>query len=189
MARITHKEYSDYLQKRSLWGDIYRKYYLYPILCRHLSGKVLDVGCGIGDFLRYYPNAVGLDINSHNIRYCKNKGLSAFLIENSLFPFPDLSFNGVVLDNVLEHLEDPSMTISEIHRVLNKNGALIVGVPGPAGYNSDPDHKQFYDQDSLAGLFFNYGFKMTKVMDLPFRMHYAKKRLRQYCIYAIFNKS
>ncbi len=41
-------EYFSYLQKRSKLGYLYRNYLLYPKICSHIDGKVLDVGCGYG---------------------------------------------------------------------------------------------------------------------------------------------
>ena len=68
-------EYFEYLNQRSSLGLIYRKNFLYPRLAREMQGKVLDVGCGIGDFLEFYKNAKGTDINIKNVEYCSKIGL------------------------------------------------------------------------------------------------------------------
>ena len=39
---------------------------------KFINGKTLDVGCGIGDFLKYSNNSVGVDINIYNIPWKKN---------------------------------------------------------------------------------------------------------------------
>src|SRR5687767_14790324 len=44
-----HAAYFEYLQRRGRLGYLYRTRYLYPRVFRHLHGRVLDVGCGIGD--------------------------------------------------------------------------------------------------------------------------------------------
>ena len=55
--------YYEYLKKRSIIGLLYRKYILYPSICKHLNGHVLDIGCGIGDFLKFRANTVGIEIS------------------------------------------------------------------------------------------------------------------------------
>ena len=66
-------EYHKYLLTRSLLGKIYRDYYLYPRINKYTKGKILDVGCGMGDFLSFNKNAIGTDINKYNIDYLREK--------------------------------------------------------------------------------------------------------------------
>jgi ubiquinone/menaquinone biosynthesis C-methylase UbiE len=68
-AKNTNQVYFEYLMRRSFLGDLYRRYVLYPRLNLHLNGKVLDVGCGIGDMLSYRKNTVGLDVNPLECRF------------------------------------------------------------------------------------------------------------------------
>jgi SAM-dependent methyltransferase len=44
-------------------------------------------------------------------------------------PFPEASFDGVVLTEVLEHCQDPHGAIHEVHRVLKPGGLLLVTSP------------------------------------------------------------
>ncbi len=49
---MNHNDYFNYLKTRSNFGFLYRKYFLYPILDFFLKKPCLDVGCGLGDFLK-----------------------------------------------------------------------------------------------------------------------------------------
>lgn len=178
--------YFEYLQRRSWLGWIYRKYWLYPALSRHLSGHVLDVGCGIGDFLRFRRDAVGVDINPLSVDWCRSQGMDAHVMELDVLPFSGASFDGVMLDNVLEHLLRPEALLAEIARVLRCAGVLIVGVPGERGYSRDPDHKQFYSEDSLIQRLHDAGFRCDKVLHMPLRSAWLARSMSQYCIYGIF---
>ena len=144
--------YFEYLKKRSFLGGIYRRYVLYPRLNFHLKGKVLDVGCGIGDMLSYRKNTVGLDVNPLNVAFCQKRELEAHIMKPDVIPFADETFDSVLLDNVLEHIERPSLLFKEIRRVLKADGILLIGVPGIKGYESDDDHKVFYDEKKLQAL-------------------------------------
>jgi len=181
-----HEQYFSYLQQRSCLGFLYRKYLVYPRLCKALHGRVLDIGCGIGDMLKFRPNTTGVDINPHTVAWCCSHGLDAYEMEHDVLPFEEGSFQGVVLDNVIEHIQDPESLLSEIHRVLEPVGVLVVGVPGLRGYASDPDHKIFYDEPRLVKVLNNAGFTLKHVMHLPIPIPGLGRWLRQYCLYGVF---
>lgn len=183
------KPYFEYLKKRSLFGALYRNWILYPRLSSCLEGKVLDYGCGIGDFLKFRPDTVGVDINTSNIGYCKSLGLEAELLgEDGRIPFEKASFSGVTVDNVIEHIpaEDVDGVIDEIVRVLEPGGIVVVGVPGSKGYASDSDHKVFYTEEDLIALFKRNDFGVIKTFRMPLPWKWLDKHLCQYCVYTVF---
>ncbi len=181
-------EYTRYLQSRGRLGFFYRTKWLYPYLSRWLSGRVLDVGCGIGDMLQYQQGCIGVDVNESNVALCQSKGLSAQVMENDRLPFDAASFDSVVLDNVLEHIEEPRPLLGEIHRVLAKQGVLVVGVPGVKGYAADPDHKQYYDRDRLVSTLSSAGFECLHLKGMPLDWEVLSSKITPYCIYAVFRR-
>lgn len=184
---ISHEEYTNYLKTRSLKSLLYKFFFVFPRINFYLRGLTLDVGCGVGDFLKYKKNAVGTDINAFNIEFCKQRGLDARLIENGIFPFESNLFDSVLLDNVLEHIDRPKELISEINRVLKKNGFFVLGVPGKKGYVYDDDHKVFYDEKSLNSLLGD-NFNHEMFFYTPFKSNYLNFRSRHYCLYGVFKK-
>jgi len=136
---VSYRDYYNYLLRRSRLGYLYRRYFLYPFLNQYLSGTVLDFGCGIGDFLSFRSDTIGVDVNPFVITHCRRLGLQAYHIEQLPTPFQDMTFQGALLDNVLEHLDQPETVLKEIVRVLSHNATLIIGVPGKKGYDTDPD--------------------------------------------------
>lgn len=186
---MDHLTYFNYLRQRSGLGLIYRRLWLYPLLCRYLAGLALDVGCGIGDMLQFRKNSIGVDINPYNIDWCRKKGLKAYLMENNQLPFEDGAFRSALVDNVLEHIIEPKDLLNEIHRVLTKKGRLIVGVPGRQGYAKDTDHKVFYDESLLMEKLSSARFSLIKMLYTPFRSSLMEKRMPQYCLYGVFEKA
>lgn len=181
----TDKHYFEYLQSRSLIGEIYRKYYLYPKINRYLKGKLLDVGCGIGDMLVYRPNSIGVDINQLHVEFCKQRGCDVYEMPIDKLPFEDESFDSVLLDNVLEHILDPAPLLTEIKRVMRKDAVLLIGVPGVKGQSADSDHKVFYDEVSLKSLADKLGFNINLMLHSPlWKSDYLSKTVRQYCVYS-----
>lgn len=181
--------YFDYLRGRSFKGGLYRRFFLYPRLCRHLKGRALDIGCGLGDMLAFRPNTVGVDINDKTVAWCCQRGLEAYVMAPDVLPFEDSSFDSVSLDNVLEHLTAPAALLAEIRRVLKPNGRFLVGVPGRKGFASDPDHKIFYDEAGLLAAVFPAGFEKKKIFRTPLPFPWLDKRMRQFCLYGVFEKA
>lgn len=182
------EEYFEYLRGRSRLGWLYRRYWLYPSLCRYLDGKTLDVGCGIGDFLNHRTDTVGVDINTATVEWCRSRGLNAYQMSPNVLPFQDGSFDSAILDNVLEHLADPAELLSEIGRVLRPRSSLVVGVPGKRGYATDADHKIFYDEATLVSTLGMAGFRLQQLFHMPFKSARLDARVRQYCLYGVFKR-
>jgi SAM-dependent methyltransferase len=185
------KAYFCYLNSRSKLSVWFKRYLLYPYMSRYVSGRVLDLGCGIGDYLRYNKNAVGADINKFSVAHCKEKGCVAYLIEDGRLPFEDQAFDSVILDNVLEHLPNPDEVVDEIFRVSRNGAVLLVGVPGKKGYLMDPDHKIFYDEEKMNLFLDRYGYHRVKIFYFPFflKSGLSSRVLSQYTVYGVYVKT
>jgi SAM-dependent methyltransferase len=185
---VDHAAYFDYLRSRSRLALAYRRLYLYPRLAGHLRGRVLDVGCGIGDLVAFLPGSVGVDVNAHAVAWCQAQGLDVRACGADGLPFGSGEFDSAMLDNVLEHLAEPRGLLSEIRRVLGARGSLVVGVPGERGFTSDPDHKVYYDEARLCSTVEGAGFVADRVLHVPMRSRWLNRALRQYCVYGVFRR-
>jgi SAM-dependent methyltransferase len=183
-----YHQYFNYLRNRSFLGFLYRKYWLYPRICAHLDGRVLDVGCGIGDFVKFRKQTTGVDINPETVEFCKKQGLDVFQMEINKLPFLSSEFDGILLDNVLEHIESPRLLIEEIYRVLKPSGTFLVGVPGRKGYTKDLDHKVFYDAKKLVETISALGFVNETNFYMPLKSTILDLHLSQFCLYAKFTR-
>lgn len=104
-------------------------------LMKPKSGRILDVGCGLGIFLRmskdYGWQGCGIDASPYAVHYAKEKfHLDVFqgtkLRDVSL---PSSQFDVVTLWDTLEHFADPRDQLAEIRRVLKDDGLLILDTP------------------------------------------------------------
>lgn len=101
------------------------------------GGRVLDVGCGQGFYLPLYArlglSATGVEPDPipRAEAAAKAAALGFGLLDAPAerLPFADASFDAVVLSEVLEHLPDPALALSEAARVLGPGGLLLVTVP------------------------------------------------------------
>jgi len=101
----------------------------------HLArgGKLLDIGCGTGDFLVRAReagwDATGVELSARAAAHARDRGLhvrTGSVVEQG---FPSDCFNVVTLWDVLEHLPDPRREIREVYRILKLGGILVVRVP------------------------------------------------------------
>jgi ubiquinone/menaquinone biosynthesis C-methylase UbiE len=97
-------------------------------------GKILDLGCGSGDFLILFRQRgweiYGVDTSENAYRLAKNKlKQNVFNSELRACQFPDCYFDVITLKHVLEHLYDPSRELAEVFRILKDDGILFLSMP------------------------------------------------------------
>jgi ubiquinone/menaquinone biosynthesis C-methylase UbiE len=101
--------------------------------------RVLDVGCGTGDYLGIMAPlvapgpAVGLDLSATLIARAQQRAAAdeanvSFRVGDVYdLPFPDASFDRVIATQILLHLADPWRAVTEMRRVLAPAGLLSIG--------------------------------------------------------------
>ena len=137
-------------------------------ILKHVEADTLDIGCNDGGFTVEIAKklhksetpskiVVGIDILELNIkRAWDNVPEEADWADNISFDvgdaedldFKDGSFDTVVMTETLEHTRYPRRALEEIHRVLTKEGKLLLSVPN--GISREPTH---YNQIDLGGIY------------------------------------
>lgn len=96
----------------------------------------LDVGCASGYMLsqiekafpgqRYY----GVDIYDKAIKFAKQRypGINFKVAAADGVPFKDNFFDLVICYETIEHVEDPTLSLKDIKRILRKGGTLILAM-------------------------------------------------------------
>lgn len=183
----TSLSYYTYLTKRSQLSLFIRQFFVKD-LRRHFTGDVLDVGCGIGEFLQLHPESVGLDLNLYLVNYCHDKGLRCCPGSADSLPFPSDSFNGVLLSNVIEHLIEAEIPVAEAVRVLKPGGTLVITVPMEAGFRYDPTHVRMFRHEDLYELARTHGLQLKTIYPYPLPMAWPGKLLYFCELRAVFEK-
>jgi len=126
-----------------------------------LSGRVLDVGCGRKPYREMFltNEYIGLEINTPKNRANKQ---ADFFYDGNSFPFADIQFDGVVCNQVLEHVFTPDQFLSETHRVLRSEGLLLLTVPFVWDEHEQPWDYARYSSFGLKSLLEKNGFEVLQ---------------------------
>lgn len=97
------------------------------------GGTVLDIGCGVGQVVERLNRAGfvahGVDVAEANIRRAQRLCNRCILYDGGRLPFADNTFAATGALNVLEHVEDPELFISEAVRVTRPGGKIVLSSP------------------------------------------------------------
>jgi len=136
-----------------LIGFLYKKLSRYEVsryqavfnLLPSVAGRLLDLGCGDGDFIFMakdkFEECYGVDVSSMRIERAKKTSKDRSDGDNIRFykcdvdeelPFSNAFFDVVTCIAVLEHVFNPPNALDEIYRVLKPGGMFIVQVPNIA---------------------------------------------------------
>jgi SAM-dependent methyltransferase len=103
-------------------------------------GRLLDVGCGVGETMRFVADGltvIGADLD---LAYCgKARAAGERTVCADLaapLPFRDGAFDAALCSDTFEHLVDPLALLSDLHRVLRPGGLLLCHVPNEFSHKS-----------------------------------------------------
>jgi SAM-dependent methyltransferase len=98
-----------------------------------VKGRILENGCGIGMYAerlaQYGGQVIGLEYDFERAAEARQ---GTALITNAAgerLPFPSACFDLILSHEVLEHVQDDRLAVSEMVRVLRTGGMLVVFVP------------------------------------------------------------
>lgn len=138
------------------------------------KGKLLDVGCGDGNFLQAAVNdgwiGTGTDIGGA-LANARSRGLD---VAGSIAEVQDRGpFDAVTMWHTLEHFVDPKETLEQVRSVIAETGSLVVAVPDAAGLQARlfrgswfhldvPRHLYHFSQHALDALLDRAGFTVQR---------------------------
>ena len=146
------------------------------------EGSVLDVGCGLGFFLRALDpkrwDRYGVEPMPVPYREAA-RSLGADRILNSELlgaALPPGKFDAITFWDSLEHLPNPRAILQEASRLLRPGGLVLIGLPNFGGYQarhfgedwfglSLPHHFFHYTRETLKRLLEHCGFRVRVMED------------------------
>jgi SAM-dependent methyltransferase len=107
-------------------------------------GAILDVGCGATK----YPGSVGLDISPQTAADVVHD------LNLRPYPFDDNSFDQVLMQDVIEHVESPIDVMEELHRICRPGARIQLRTPHYSSVLAygDPTHKHYFSRIAIESL-------------------------------------
>ncbi len=97
-------------------------------------GRLLEVGCGVGFFLKAAERAgwdvVGLEVSEVAVNFVRDTlklDIQCGTVET--VSLPQATCDVIAMFDVIEHLFDPHKTLSQIYRLLRPDGVLVITTP------------------------------------------------------------
>lgn len=159
--------------------------YMYLVDVR--PGKLLEVGCGSGQFLDRMRRAgwkvEGVEIDSHAAEYARKKyGVPVHVGSLESVQYPDNTFDAVTMNHVIEHVYDPVALLQECRRVLKPGGRMVIVTPNIRGYGhrrfrqywrglEPPRHLYLFLPEALRMVAERAGFYWASVWTTPANAH------------------
>lgn len=140
-----------------------------------LAGKkILEVGCGRGEFLRLWKGfdveAVGIEFDEGLVASARAEGLEVYqaYADDAQTVLPGAPYDAFVQFNFLEHQPHPNEMLQCIYNNLTGDGVGLVTVPSleyilkyDGYYELIKDHLAYYSEDTLKFLFQKNGFEVV----------------------------
>lgn len=155
-------------------------------------GRVLDIGCGVGNFLVYAQSlgweGWGIDFDEDGIAAGKRvfglmhlevADLNAFIAQH-----PNESFDLVTFFDVFEHIDNHAEFLDQVLRILSPRGSIALSTPYRHGWrwllphDLPPRHLTRWDRESLEIILKRHGFKLDRFIRVPASLYFIVMKLR-----------
>lgn len=155
--------------------------------------KVLDIGCGTGDFLKYgidtfSVQGVGVEPNTTARNLTQNKNVT---VKKSIKEINNDLFDVITLWHVLEHVTDLNEYFTFFKNHLKEDGILVIAVPNYKSYDAKyykqywaawdvPRHLWHFSKKSLKKIGIQHQFKLMHIKPMYFDSFYVSLLSEKY---------
>ncbi|MDZ4668665.1 MAG: class I SAM-dependent methyltransferase [bacterium] len=158
----------------------------------HKSGKLLDLGCGLGYFLNGVKEdsvfeAEGADISEEAIQYVDKEFGIKVIPELSLKDMPANTYDIITQWHVMEHVHRLDERMKDLGKMLKADGTMFIAVPISNSYDAKhykeywdgydvPRHLYHFNRKSFKLLMANNGFSVVAEKSMIFDAPYISMR-------------
>ncbi len=156
--------------------------------------KLLDIGCGTGDFLSHCKelgwDTQGLEPDEGARNICREKGVKVQDIDQ-LHQLEDRSVSVITMWHVLEHVYHLNRDFEKIKAVLKDDGKLVIAVPNCSSYDAQkygkfwaaydlPIHLYHFRPNDVANLAEKFDMKVEKILPMKYDAYYVSMLSEKY---------
>lgn len=152
------------------------------------KGKILDYGCGTGDFLRLFKNngwlCSGLEQDEDTRLYASSKQGIEMGKPADIEKLQPYSYDVITLWHVLEHIHDINIKLEQFKKLLKPDGVLVIAVPNADSFDARhygkywaaydvPRHLYHFSQNSLEKLLKKHQLEIIATKNMLFDAFYV----------------
>ena len=161
-----------------------------------LNGKkLLDYGCGTGEFLSKAQNdkwdITGLEPNEKARKIANEKTHERVFDLERIKDLPEKAFDAITLWHVLEHCHNPLQDLNTFHRLLSDTGSLIIAVPNYKSFDASyykehwagydvPRHLWHFSTEAISKIAEACNFKVAQKTPMMFDAYYVSLLSEKY---------
>ena len=159
------------------------------------TGKMLDIGCGVGDFLHTAEQqgwkCMGVE-PSEDAKAIAEKRIKAEIISSeNLEKIADETFDVITMWHVLEHVDDLRWQVAQLQRLIKNDGRIVIAVPNYKSYDASyykekwaaydvPRHLNHFNKNTLVKIFKSNGLTLKSCDKLGWDAYYISYLSEQY---------
>ena len=159
------------------------------------AGKVLDIGCGVGDFLhtmeKHGWECTGVEPSEEAKTIARKRIKANLYAPEEINQMPNASFDIITMWHVLEHVDDLKWEMEQLARLIKPNGRIVIAVPNYKSYDAEyykelwaaydvPRHLNHFNKKTLSNIFKTNGLNLLKTNKLIWDAYYISFMSEQY---------
>lgn len=159
------------------------------------KGKVLDIGCGVGDYLHTMETegweTTGIEPSEEAKAIAKKRMKAQLYSPEEIDQLKNESFDLITMWHVLEHVDDLKTEIAHLERLLKRGGRLVLALPNYKSYDANyykeywaaydvPRHLNHFCKISIGNIFKNSQLKWIETKRLRWDAYYISFMSEQY---------
>lgn len=164
------------------------------------KGKILDIGCGVGDFLHTMEqqgwDCTGVEPSEDAKAIARKRIKAQLLSSEEQENLSEGSFDVITMWHVLEHVDALRWQIQQLYRLCKPGGRIVIALPNYKSYDGQyykaewaaydvPRHLNHFDQKTLINLFEENEMKHVKTKKLywdAFYISYMSEKYRHHSL-------
>ncbi len=158
-------------------------------------GTMLEIGCGVGDFLHEMEqkgwNCTGIEPSKEAKAIAKNRVKANILNPEDLATLKDESFDLITMWHVLEHVDNLKDEVRHLQRLLKKGGRLVLALPNFKSTDAEyyreywaaydvPRHLNHFCRESINNIFKTTKLQLKKIDKLVWDAYYISYMSEKY---------
>lgn len=168
--------------------------------------KLLDIGCGTGEFLDYMKRmgweVAGVEPAEQPRKFAAGKYKIEVHNEDMIDRLPEKSFDLITLWHVLEHVPDLNLRISQVKKLLANDGLLLIALPNHLSWDAHhygeywaawdvPRHFYHFNEQTFSLLAGKHNLEIISINPMKFDAYYISLLSEKYksnrtCLFAAF---